>query len=53
LVATVDHHDNPGLCDLVAPSADAAALADVLGNPRPGRLRPASMPGNVAVLKLA
>ena len=32
LVVTVDRHDDPGLRDLAAPSADAAALAEVLGD---------------------
>jgi YVTN family beta-propeller protein len=33
LVITVDRYDNPGLHELSAPSADAQALADVLGDP--------------------
>jgi YVTN family beta-propeller protein len=33
LVITVDRYDDPGLGELVAPAADAQALADVLGDP--------------------
>jgi YVTN family beta-propeller protein len=33
LVITVDRYDDPGLRELTAPSADAEALADVLGDP--------------------
>ncbi|MFI6071501.1 caspase family protein [Actinoplanes sp. NPDC051343] len=39
LVVTVDRHDDPGLRDLAAPSADAAALAEVLGDESLGGFR--------------
>src|SRR3954469_24926526 len=36
LVVSVDRYDNPGLRELAGPAADAAALAEVLGDPDRG-----------------